>query len=769
MNKMPALLAVLLLAPLAALHAQTVTLRIDPGKSAGHIDERIYGHFLEHIYHSCNGGLWGDIVWNRSFEENRSREPGWRVNDGVLESPTNLRRETRFHFVESWGDGEFTLEAQRTGGEGELVVLFRADSDYAFDTLTLGKEIRLDHVSHERKTRQDEITPLAQAAGAIENGRWLRIRMRCEKQRLQVWLDDKMIFDLTDQGRHHPGGIGVGTRHATARFRNLRFTGLDGAALLTAPTPSPSRHWSAFGPGIVSLNTAQPFNDRTCLAIANRAGETGISQAPICLRRGDALRGSLWARGEGTLAVALGQQERVLPALTGEWKEYRLEFEPAHDDANATLKISARGDANAFVDQVSLMPDRARDSGGFRPDLLAAVAALHPRLIRWPGGCFVSGYNWKNGIGPQSKRVGKKGADEFDPLAFGIDEFIALCRKVGAEPLICVNVAVDKPELVQDACDFIEYCNGSPATKWGAVRAANGQRDAYNVKQWEIGNETWAMGSTNYVAVVRQFVPPMKKMDPTLQISVCGSSSFNLKWNEEVIAGCAELADYISIHHYERPPSFADGPAKYAAFWREIGKLIAASKNPRLKLFVSEWNAQSIDWRTGLYCGGILNEFERASDLVAMATPALWLRHVSAPAWDNSFINFDACGWFPAPNYVVMKLWREHFTARRLAVEGDAGPLNVVATRSDDGRQLRLKAVNPSAEPLSVKLAVIGGFKLARATLKLVAPDDLNARNSLAKPDAVRVVSGNMEVLDGRADFVLPRWSAAVLELQSEP
>ena len=762
-------LTLLALLPLAALHAQTVTLRVDPGKIVGHIDERIYGHFLEHIYHSCNGGLWGEAVWNRSFEETCSRDAGWRVSDGVLETPGDLRRETRFNFVDCWGDGEFTLEAQRTGGEGELVVLFRADSAYEFDTLTLGKEIRLDHVFHERKTRKDEITPLAKAAGAIENGRWLRIRMRCENQRLQVWLDEQLIFDLTDKGRHHPGGIGVGTRHATARFRNLRVNAIDGTALLTAPTPSPSRHWRAFGPGIVSLDTAQPFNDKTCLAIANQAGETGVSQGHACLRRGDVLRGSLWARGEGTLAVALGQQERVLPALTGEWKEYRLEFEPAHDDANATLKISARGAANAFVDQVSLLPDSARDGGGFRPDLLAAVAALHPPMIRWPGGCFVSNYNWKNGIGPQSKRVGKKGADEFDPLSFGIDEFIALCRKVGAEPLMCVNVALDKPELVQDACDFIEYCNGSAATKWGAVRAANGHRDAYNVKQWEIGNETWAMGSTNYVAVVRQFVPPMKKMDPTLQISVCGSSSFNLKWNEEVIAGCAELADYLSIHHYERPPSFAEGPAKYAAFWRETGKLIAASKNPRLKLFVSEWNAQSIDWRTGLYCGGILNEFERASDLVAMATPALWLRHVSAPAWDNSFINFDACGWFPAPNYVVMKLWREHFAATRLAVEGDAGPLNVVATRSDDGRQLRLKAVNPSAGPLAVKLAVTGGFKLARATLKLVAPDDLNARNSLAKPDAVRVVSGKVEMLDGRADFVLPRWSAAVLELQSEP
>jgi alpha-N-arabinofuranosidase len=394
---------------------------------------------------------------------------------------------------------------------------------------------------------------------------------------------------------------------------------------------------------------------------------------------------------------------------------------------------------------------------------------LRPPLIRWPGGTFVAGYNWKNGIGPQEKRVGKNGWDELDPLSFGIDEFIALCRKAGAEPLICVNVGLNKPELVRDACDFIEYCNGAVTTKWGAVRAAHGHREPYNVKQWEIGNEMWSIGATNYVEIVRQFVPPMKKADPTIQVSVCGNISFDLQWNAAVIAGCAELTDYLSIHHYESPARFADGPAKYAAFWRETGKLIAASKNPQMKLFVSEWNASSTDWRTGLYCGGLLNEFERAADLVTMATPALFLRRVTAPDWDNAFINFDSCAWFPAPNYVVMKLWRDHFAATRLAVDGDAGPLNVVATRSDDGRTLWLKAVNPSAEPRPVKLAVTGGFQLAGATLKLVAPDDLNARNSLAQPDAVRVVSGKVELLDGRTDFVLPRWSAAVLELQSPP
>ena len=101
---------------------------------------------------------------------------------------------------------------------------------------------------------------------------------------------------------------------------------------------------------------------------------------------------------------------------------------------------------------------------------------------------------------------------------------------------------------------------------------------------------------------------------------------------------------------------------------------------------MSEWNAQSTDWRTGLYAGGILNAFER-SGLVTMATPALFLRHVTAPAWDNAFINFDNRSWFPAPNYVVEKLYWDHFVPGLLKVDGEAPGLSVDAGKSSDGKQ----------------------------------------------------------------------------------
>ena len=125
---------------------------------------------------------------------------------------------------------------------------------------------------------------------------------------------------------------------------------------------------------------------------------------------------------------------------------------------------------------------------------------------------------------------------------------------------------------------------------------------------------------------------------------------------------------------------------------------------------MSEWNAQSTDWRTGLYAAGLLNAFERSGDIVGMAAPALFLRHVSASAWDNAFMNFDQCGWFPAPNYVVMKLWRDAYASQEIAVIGDPGPLNVSAVRSPRDGTIRFKAVNPAPAAVTVKLALAGGF-----------------------------------------------------------
>jgi len=275
--------------------------------------------------------------------------------------------------------------------------------------------------------------------------------------------------------------------------------------------------------------------------------------------------------------------------------------------------------------------------------------------------------------------------------------------------------------------------------------------------------------SEAYAEQVLKIAPLMKKADPSIRLIACGSGGMGrnnnngMRYNRIVIERCADVLDYLSIHHYENPNRFAEGPKAYEAFFREIGELIRQSSNPNLKIYVSEWNAQSTDWRTGLYCGGLLNAFERCGDILEMGGPALFLRHVSATAWDNAFINFDLSSWFPAPNYQVMKLWREHFAPERVAITGEVGPLNVVATRRDAGATTIIKIVNPSEQEVPVEMRFPEKTRLVTASAQLVAPGSLEARNSLSQPNRVKVEDLLARIDAAKVLVKLPPLSATAL------
>jgi alpha-N-arabinofuranosidase len=773
---------------------EELSLTLHPERVLNQVDEKVYGHFLEHIYHSVNGGLWGELIWNRSFEENDAGQ--WEVGDGCVVQKSLAANQRLTFGNPDWEDYEFTLEALKTGGNEGFLVLFRAKSEKDFYWCNLGGWGN-ERYSLERgrsgESRWHAVGP--RVDGGIESGRWYRIKVRCEGLHFSVWLDDRLLIDFTDLEGHRSGMVGVGTWATQAKFRHLEVTSLDGKVLYEGlpeklTRPSVARHWEAFGSGEVFLQTDRPLNSRFCQQLVARGGESGLQQRGLCLRRGEPYVGSVWARGsapdglvvrlqDGTTTLA----EARLPATTDRWQQYPFSFPAKADAPDATIQMVAAGQSDVWIDQLSLMPESWKHSGGFRPDLLDAIGELRPPLIRWPGGCFASAYRWKDGIGPQHERgvYPRPIWDDLDVNSFGTDEFVAMCRRVNAQPLIVVNIGtkrwtgeVEREAFLQEVCDWIEYCNGPPDSKCGKIRAANGHPQPYHVRYWEIDNETWHMGAEAYAEAVCEFAPAMRKADPSVKLAACGSAGYGdgdrgLAWNQTIIDRCAELVDYLSIHHYENPSRFEQGPRAYEAFFRKTAELIAGSKNPKLKIYVSEWNAQSTDWRTGLYCGGLLNAFERCGDVLEMGGPALFLRHVSATAWDNAFVNFDNRTWFPAPNYVVMKLWREHYQPLRIELSGDPGPLNAVATKSEDGRSLCLKAVNPSKGAVSVSLEIPGGFAAGETAMQLVAPGTLDARNTLEAPDAVSA-KPSRAAIDGHAvRFEMPPLSAAVVTIAGSP
>lgn len=775
--------------------AGEVALTIRPDRALNRVDEKVYGQFLEHIYHSCNGGLWGELVWDRSFEGGGGG-PAWTRHDDLIAQEGGGENVRLLFGDAQWTDYEFTVEAKKTGGEEGFLVIVRAMNNREFYWANFGGWGNTGHAL-ERGIRGQERWGIVgrRQNGRIETDRWYRIRARCEGPRIRFWLDDDLVIDYTDDGRGPTRGrAGVGTWLTQAWFRNFAVKSLDGKSLHEGLPPLPKQEpgvapaWRPLGGAKVSTITGNALNGDKYRQIISTGELAGLAQRPMAVRSGEVYRGSLWAKGEaaGGLVVRLVAgdvmlAEQTLPAPGAEWREYGIELKPTASSDDAELLVGIRGPGTVGLDQVSLMPESWRQQGGFRPDLLDAVGQLRPPVIRWPGGCFASPYRWKDGIGPQHKRRPHPITiwDDKDVNSFGTDEFIAMCRRVGAEPLIVVNIGtpqwnrgVRDTDFLQEVLDWIEYCNGPADSKWGSVRAGNGHPEPYGVKYWEIDNETWEMGAETYAEWVNRFAPAMRKADPSIKLAACGSAGYGndrngLAWNRVLIEQCAEKIDYLSIHHYENPNRFAEGPRAYEAFFRRTGELIAASKNPNLKIYVSEWNAQSTDWRTGLYCGGLLNAFERCGDVVEIGGPALFLRHVSATAWDNAFVNFDHRTWFPAPNYVVMKLWRDHYAPQRIALDGDAGPLNAVATRSADGKTIVVKAVNPSEAAVAVTLKLPESVK-AEAKLQLVAPGELSARNTLAARDAVQPKPATVRQEGSTLRFEMPPISCGVVEIRCE-
>jgi len=772
--------------------AQGVTLTVNPDEVVSEIDNKIYGHFLEHIYHSVNGGLWGELIWNRSFEQNRLGQ--WMVRGETI-AQESMGTNVRLTFGDSnWRDYEYTLEAKKTGGQEGFLILFRVRNEEDFYWCNLGGWGNATHAierGNKGRGRWGIVGP--SVSGRIDRDKWYKIQVRCEGPKFGIWLNDDKVIEFTDgQNAHLAGCVGIGTWATEAVFRNIKVKSLDGDILYEGipdnlTNQNTASFWQAYGHAESYLDRTDPLNSRTCQKIITSSEGGGLQQENLYIRAGESYEGSVWLKGEapdGMVVRLLGdngqQVETAIGQPSTEWQQHSFTLKPDWSSDNTSLRIGAKTKSEVWVDQVSLMPKNWKENGGFRPDLLKAIAELKPPIIRWPGGCFASSYQWKTGIGPQHKRLPhpREIWDDLDVYSFGTDEFVRMCRAVGAEPLIVVNIGsrswnndAETHDYTQDILDWIEYCNGPADSKWGKVRAANGNLEPYNIKFWEIDNETWHTPARQYAEQILRLAPLMKKVDPSIKLLACGSGGMGrsnnngMPYNRTVIERCAAVLDYISIHHYENPDRFAEGPRNYEEFFRELGEIIKSSDNPALKIYVSEWNAQSTDWRTGLYCGGLLNAFERCSDVLTMAGPALFLRHVSASAWDNAFINFDNRTWFAAPNYVVMKLWREHYAPLRIQVTGDSGPLNGVATKSKDGKKLYYKVVNPSTEPVQVELIVKGTQPIVSAGMQLVTAESLRARNTLDEPNRIRSVLAKVNTSGESISFTLPAYSAGVVSV----
>ncbi len=241
------------------------------------------------------------------------------------------------------------------------------------------------------------------------------------------------------------------------------------------------------------------------------------------------------------------------------------------------------------------------DERGFRRDVIAAMKELKLSVVRWPGGCFVSGYDWEDGVGGERRPTADPVWGVTDPNTFGTDEFVAWCRLVGCEPYICTNAGDGTPEQM---ARWVAYCNAveGPLAR---RRAAAGHPGPLNVRMWSIGNENWGgheIGTKTpeqWGPFVRRSAELMLAADAKLVLTAAATPKAD--WTLPLLASAGDLLDYVAIHRYWIPawqedltPDYmecimhADGPEKVIA--GVIGLLGRAGCRGRVKIAFDEWN-----------------------------------------------------------------------------------------------------------------------------------------------------------------------------------
>jgi alpha-N-arabinofuranosidase len=569
-------------------------------------------------------------------------------------------------------------------------------------------------------------------------------------------------------------------------------------------------YWESFAErGEVAVANVDFQNGTKSMRLRVEGGRAMIRQGRIFLNAGVKYDGSLWLKREtGWLMLALlvktakGEPIASLPlAVTGsEWQEVPFAFVSPVRDTQATIEISATGTGAILLDFVSMMRSDARRDGMLRPDLLQALRDLRPSFIRWPGGSFASTYKWQEGTGPYVARGYHPNViwgGYSDYYGFGTDEFLGLCRKIGAEPLIVLAAPGTKPEQVEYAMNWVRYINDPPSTEWGKKRAANGHPKPYDVTLFQIDNEPMNNGFTpeTYAEIVNVYGRRLREIAPRAQIVACGQKRSNdMKWSETVIDLAGENFDILGCHNYEyEPKNFETGLRRIRDYLTKLRDYVRASKHPHIEIGVLEWSLQhTYDWRAGLHTAGSLMLYEELSPGLAMSCPALLMRNTTDdPKW-TSFVYHDHVSWYPGAGYVVEKLFREHYAERFLASASGAvrdvsdrsrlfdkistfipeewvpGSADAIAAMSMDGRRIVIKAVNYSGHRNALLVRLQGSKIPTRATATLhTISAGLTDSASIEHPDAIAPISRNLEYAMNFSVDLEP-YTVAVLEIRAE-
>ncbi|MDP6824251.1 MAG: alpha-N-arabinofuranosidase [Dehalococcoidia bacterium] len=453
------------------------------------------------------------------------------------------------------------------------------------------------------------------------------------------------------------------------------------------------------------------------------------------------------------------------------------------------------------------------DERGFRRDVLEAMRSMRMPYVRYPGGNFVSNYDWKDGIGPAARRPVR--ADfawqTSEPNIFGTDEFMDWCRAVGTGPMMAVNLGTG---TAKSASEMVEYCNHPSGTYWSDLRRSNGHEDPHDVRLWCLGNEMdgpWQAGhvpAAEYALRAEQAGKLMKGVDPTIETVIAGSSGNHMpeymEWDRVALEYTWDHVDYISAHRYSRnerddtPWFLAEGVEidRIIQDYRSLLGYVRAVKKSSRQVYLSfdEWNVwyrkrggahskgawaqaphlieEVYNLEDALVVAQYLNAFIRNADIVKLACLAQ-IVNVIAPVLTRPDGLLYQSIYHPFVRYAELASGDSltPVVAGPMYRAGDRGEvpaLDVSASYDGGGGQTTVFAVNRDPDnPVTATLSVTSRSVSAVDGGWLLTGDDPKAYNDWDAPDRVAPVTCEVSVEDGVARVEMPPMSIVVAKLDT--
>jgi len=559
------------------------------------------------------------------------------------------------------------------------------------------------------------------------------------------------------------------------------------------------------------MDTQDPYTgDHTPLIKLSGSEAHGVRQMGLAVRKRKAYTGRVVLAGSPgavvnvTLAWGSEAGERqtlTIRALGSACRKFPLSFRAQADSDDAQLEITGIGTGSFHIGAVSLMP--ADNIEGYRAEVIAALKQLHSGVYRFPGGNFVSAYEWRNAIGDPEKRP-----SIYDPVwhavqpnDVGTDEFLTLCRLLGVDAYITVNAGFGD---AWSAAELVEYTNGAVTTPMGKWRAANGHPQPYDVKLWGIGNEPWgdyqmgAMSIEQFELKHDMFAKAMRQVDPSIKLIAGGAMPdvmtganqskriggkfvpdylSTADWSGNLLAHCLDNIDMLSEHYYSSSDMHLDlktgekvniGPqplvewerapatqvrVKYEHY-QEYLKRIPGLRAKPVPIAIDEWAYMSggrNSYKVVPAYAWAFHEMFRHSDLYQLG----------AFTFATAMISEDRTDAVLNPTGLLFKMYREHFGTIPVEVSGDspqpkplypAGgdqpavnpgsdtyPLDVAAALSSDRKTLTVAVINPTESEQRLDFSTKDVELSGSGRLWRMAPSSIDATITVGQQPRVEV------------------------------